>query len=188
MMRGAIAVLVAALALGCGHARPTAGASPQHQRERRVVLGEGVLVEATRWDATLVESAASEIERADRQALRDRLRARYVEGVTAFTVVVELRDRPGGTQGLDRPEAWWFEIREGSRHDRAARVELVAVDRFPAGTGRAHLRIALDVTFTGHRDGEVDLHVGTVRPAGRRAELGATLAQRGALLHWDSAR
>jgi hypothetical protein len=181
----AVVVALASVLVGCSHARPTAGASPQHQRERRVTLGEGVLVEATRWDSTLVESAAAEQDRGEREALRARLRGRYLDGKTAFTVVLELRDRPGGTQGLEQPEAWWFELREGDRRTKDARVELVAVDRFPAGTGRAHLRIALEVTFDGRRDDAVDLHVGTVRPKGRRAELGAMMAQRGATLHWD---
>ncbi len=181
----ALGLLACVVSAGCGHTRPTAGASPQHQRERRAVLGEGVLLEATRWDATLVESAAAESEQTDRSGLRERLRARYVDGKTAFTVVLELRDRPGGAQGLDAPDAWWFELRQGGRRVRAAKVELVAIDRFPADSGRAHLRVAMDVAFDGRREGELDLHVGTVRTAGRRAELGRWTASHGALLHWD---
>ncbi|MBC8074253.1 MAG: hypothetical protein IAG13_38390 [Deltaproteobacteria bacterium] len=173
--------------LGCSHTHASWGASPQHRRERRAVIGEGVLVEATRWDAGMVESAAAEHEHADRKQLLARLRGRYLDGVTAFTVVLELRDRPGGTQGLERPESWWFEVGDGHSRSRAAAVELLAVDRFPAANGRAHLRIALDVSFVGRREGELDLRVGLNRPKGRkRAELGPALARRGALLRWDA--
>jgi hypothetical protein len=179
-------LLASTLVGGCSHVHASWGASPQHRRERRAVLGEGVLVEATRWDAMLIESAASEAEHGDRQSLRDRLRKRYLERVTAFTVVLELRDRPGGLQGLERPEAWWFELGRGSTRTRAAKIEPLAIDRFPAGNGRAHLRIAFDVTFAGRREGELELRVGAVRAKGRkRAELGPALARRGARFRWD---
>jgi hypothetical protein len=172
---GAIALLLA-----CSHSHAPPGASPQSARERRVVVADGVVVTATRWDETLVDLTTAAAPGPDRAAMRERLRARHTAQGPSFTVVIELADRPLDDDVLLDPDGWWF--RCGGRE--ASHVELVAIDRFPAGDGRAHVRLGFDVGFAkGVAQGQT-LEVGSTAAASRRPELGRSVARRGVALRW----
>lgn len=173
-------LLLAAASAGCAHSHAPPGASPISSRERRVVVADGVIVTATRWDDTLVELAAAEVPGRDRAATRDRLRARHAGPGVSFTVVVELADRPRDADVLLEPDAWWFRSGDAT----AARVELVAVDRYPTGDGRAHVRMGFDVTFAQEAEVGKTLRVGAKAAVSRRTELGRSVARRGVALRW----
>jgi hypothetical protein len=181
MMRRALFVLaVATFAIACSHRHAAPGASPLSSRERTVVAADGVVVTATRWDDTLVELTTALVPGPERTATRDRLRARHAAGGPSFTVVVELSDRPLDKDVLLEPGAWWFRC-NGSK---ATRTELVAIDRYPTGDGRAHVRLAFDVGFAKSVATAGRLEVGSTAAVARRPELGRNLARRGVSLRW----
>ncbi len=182
MARRTSAVVVA-LALfgvtGCAATHAPPGASPVSARERRVVVGDGVVVTATRWDATLVDLAAAGAPGPDRKDVRTRLCTRHCDGVS-FTVVVEVADRPRDGDVLLDPDTWWF------RADGKAptQVEVIAVDRYPTGDGRAHVRVGFDVRFAPTGAPARSLRLGSKAALSRRAELGGSVARHGVELRW----
>jgi len=193
----AFAVL-AALFSGCGHGRATL-ADVEAERERSVVLADGVSVRATLWDRLLVaraaEQADDEAARAaeSRRARTDRLQARYANGVV-FTVLLELAHRPGTEDRLADPKTWWFHLQRGGQTVTAREVDVLAIDRFPTGAVRAggrstvHLRIALLVAFDVPRedDAPVTMRLGSHARAKRRYALGPLLARHGSTLRWTA--
>lgn len=192
-----LALLGVVLGSGCAHRRASDRAF-EEDRERTVTLASDVTVRATLWDRELVERtvAATDVPKR-RSALADRLRARYDEGVV-FTVLLELGHRAPQDDPLADPSTWWFALADGSRTIEARDVDVLAVDRFPTGGDRVHLRIALRVAFPStDDDASVVLRVGNraheQRRAGgraaprtsRRLALGPVLARRGAALRWE---
>ncbi len=176
-----ILLLAGVASTSCTHSRrPPAGASPLSSRERSVVAADGVVITATQWDETMIELSAAQAPGPDRAALRERLQARYGAAGLAFTVVIELADRPLDADVLAEPTAWWFR----SGDVPASRVELIAIDRYPTGDGRAHLRLGFDVQFAPRSDIGTTLRVGSKAAVSRRAELGAGVARRGVRLRW----
>lgn len=180
MHRATLTFAIALVATACSHSHAAPGASPISARERRVVVADGVVVTATRWDDTLVQLTTALVPGPERSATRDRLRARHAEGGPSFTVVIELADRPLDGDVLIERDGWWF--RCGGA--KATSVELVAIDRYPTGDGRAHVRLAFDVGFakgvaTGQR-----LDIGSTAAVSRRPELGRSIARRGVALRW----
>lgn len=197
-------VLCGALASGCA-ARRARLADPEPDRERSVILADGVGVRATLWDRVLVARAAElgEAELAGGaktstgpRGRRDRLTERYGDGVV-FTVLVELAHRTGKDDPLADPSSWWFDLQRGGERIPARTVEVLAIDRFPTGSVRAgavptvHLRIALRVAFDGDDvdDGPVTMRLGSRARTGKHASrgrysLGSHVARRGSTLRW----
>jgi hypothetical protein len=201
MMRTAVVGLVLALAAigsGCAH-KPQTLAQLEPERERSVVLADGVSVRATRWDRLLVARAAeaAELERTrgteSRLARSDRLQARYTKGVV-FTVLLELAHSEGGDDPLADPKTWWFHLHRGGQTVTAHHVDVLAIDRFPTGSVRpgrratVHLRIALRVAFdVAHDDDEaVSMRIGSHARTKRRYALGPLLARHGSALRWTA--
>jgi hypothetical protein len=200
------AAVLAALALagalsGCAHRRSRI-ADIEPERERSVVLADGVSVRATLWDRMLVDRAADddesgvdELGRARKRERLDRLQTRYGDGVV-FTVLLELAHRNGSDDPLSDPSTWWFNLQRGGQTVAAKRVEVLAVDRFPTGATRAggvpsvHLRIALLVAFdaTAPDDGPVVLRLGSRAKDRRRFALGPIFARHGSMLRWAPER
>jgi hypothetical protein len=197
----ALVGLVLALASGCA-ARRERLADPEPDRERSVILADGVSVRATLWDRMLVARAADlgEAElaplgtsagRSGRRDRVDRLHARYADGVV-FTVLVELAHRTGTDDPLADPTSWWFDLQRGGQRIPARSVEVLAIDRFPTGSVRAgavstvHLRIALRVAFDGESvdDGRVTMRLGNRAKHKRRYSLGSHIARHGSMLRW----
>ncbi|MBL8942338.1 MAG: hypothetical protein JNK45_04275 [Myxococcales bacterium] len=182
-MGGRAPLAAVALALlgvvGCAAAHAPPGASPVSARERRVVVADGVVVTATRWDATLVDLAAAAAPGPDRKDIRARLCARHCDGAS-FTVVVEIADRPRDGDVLLDPDTWWFQA-DG---EAPTQVELVAIDRYPTGDGRAHVRMGFDVRFAPTGAAARSLRLGSKAAVSRRAELGGSIARRGVELRW----
>jgi hypothetical protein len=168
-----------ALEPSCARIHAPPGAAPVSSRERRVVVGDGVVVTATRWDETLVALAAAEAPGPDRNDLQARLCARHCAGAS-FTVVIELADRPHDGDVLLDPDTWWF------RADGKAptQVELVAIDRYPTGDGRAHVRLGFEVRFAEPGGAGRSLRLGSNAAVSRRTELGVDVARRGVELRW----
>lgn len=192
-----VAIGIAGTLCGCAHRRSRI-ADIEPERERSVVLADGVSVRATLWDRLLVDraaedddAAATEVGRLRKRERVDRLQARYAEGVV-FTVLLELAHREGADDPLADPSTWWFHLQRGGQTVEAKGVEVLAVDRFPAGTTRAggvpsvHLRIALRVAFdaTASDDGPVLLRLGSRAKDKRRFALGPLLARHGSMLRW----
>jgi hypothetical protein len=173
-------LVVAVLASACSHRAAPPGASPLSARERRVVVAHGVDVTAPRWADTLVELTTALVPGPDRAATRERLRARHRDAGPSFTVVIELADRPLDDDVLLEQGAWWF--RCGG--EKATTVDLVAIDRFPTGDGRAHARLAFDVGFAKSVAPAARLELGSTAAVSRRPELGRTIARRGVALRW----
>lgn len=175
-----VAVLAAAVALGsaCSHTRSAPGAAPLSIRERQATIADGVRISATRWDDTVVDLTVAEAPAAERDALRARLERRL--GALTYTVVVELADRPLDRDALASPDAWWFRAGEQA----PARVDVIAIDRFPAGDGRAHLRLAFRVAFASAASHDTPLFVGSAAKGAKRHELGRRVAVHGAALRW----
>lgn len=173
-------LVIAALLVvaGCGHKRSAPGAAPLSIRERQTTLADGVRITATRWDDTVLDLTVAAARPSEREALRDRLQQRHA--ALTYTVVVELADRPHDRDVLATPEAWWF--RAGSQAPE--RVDLIAIDRFPAGDGRAHLRLAFRVGFPSAAAKTDTLRVGSAAKTKSRHELGRHVATRGAALRW----
>lgn len=175
--------VVVALALagliGCAATRPPPGASPVSARERRVVAADGVVVTATRWDETLVDLAAAGAPGPDRKDVRARLCALHCDG-PSFTVVVEVADRPRDGDVLLDPDSWWFQA-DG---EPPTQVDVIAIDRYPTGDGRAHVRMGFDVRFAPTAAAARSLRLGSKAAVSRRAELGGTVARRGVELRW----
>lgn len=202
MSRGAAGLVGLVLVAGaCGHARAPAGANLESARERHLLVADGVRVHATRWDATLVELAAANVDdgaaaKADdddgvRAQTQARLRARHVSAGPSFTVVVELAQRPHDGGKLADPATWWFGLRARERGRchatefvRPREVELVAIDRHPTQNGDADLRLSFDVTFAGKPGRDACLVVGNAATLGRRTLLGRHVARHGAALRW----
>lgn len=179
-LRVASATLLGLVAVGCAHSHAPPGASPMSARERRSVIADGVVVTATRWDDTLVELAAAEVAGPDRATARERLRERHTVDTVSFTVVVELADRPRDGDVLLAADTWWFRCGGEAPTD----VDLVAVDRFPTGDGRAHVRLGFDVRFPERAGGGRTLRLGSKAALAKRPELGRTIARRGVALRW----
>jgi hypothetical protein len=145
-----LALASVVLGSGCAAGR-SALAQVEPERERSVVLADGVSVRATRWDRLLVVRAAAaddssatsappsgrERDRDEelRRARLDRFQARYGRG-TVFTVLVELAHADGTDDPLADPATWWFHLSRGGRSIAAREVEVLAVDRFPTGAAR----------------------------------------------------
>ena len=198
----ALVGLVLALASGCA-ARRERLEDPEPDRERAVILADGVSVRATLWDRMLVARAAdlgeaegAPLGTADGKRRRDRvdrLHARYADGVV-FTVLVELAHRTGTDDPLADPTSWWFDLQRGGQRIPARSVEVLAIDRFPTGSVRAgavssvHLRIALRVAFDGENvdDGRVTMRLGNRAKHKRRYSLGSHIARHGSTLRWAS--
>lgn len=170
-----MALLVAA---GCGHSHSAPGAAPLSIRERHTTIGDGVRITATRWDETVIDLTVAEARPSEREALRARLQRRH--DALTYTVVVELADRPRDRDVLARPEAWWF---RAGKH-KPEHVEVIAIDRFPAGDGRAHLRLGFRVAFPSTASQTDTLHVGSAAKAKSRHELGRHVATHGVALRW----
>ena len=204
MMRNGLLALgmLAALGSGCAHRVPTL-AEIEPERERSVVLADGVSVRATLWDRLLVARAGEAAELAHtgdaeaRRARTDRLQARYAKGVV-FTVLLELTHRPDPRSGEDPladPKTWWFHLQRGGQTVTAREVDVLAIDRFPTGSVRAggrasvHLRIALLVAFDVpyEDDAAVTMRLGSHARAKRRYALGPLLARHGSTLRWSFA-
>lgn len=127
--------------LGCAHGSKLAEVEPE--RERTVVLADGVSVRATLWDRLLVVRTAEEPDRGTpssaevRRERTDRLQSRYTDGVV-FTVLLELAHRPEHDDDpLADPKSWWFHLDRGGQTVTASEVDVLAIDRFPAGAVRA---------------------------------------------------
>jgi hypothetical protein len=187
--------LATGLASGCAGRRP-ALADIEDERERSIVLADGVSVRATRWDRLLVVRAAEEMRDATTSAQvdrerSDRLHERYAKG-TVFTVLLELTHRETGDDPLADPDNWWFRLERDGRSVPAQTVEVLAVDRFPTGAvqrgpATAHLRIALRVAFAAPVDDRaVTLRLGTKAKTKRRFALGRHVAKHGARLRWPT--
>lgn len=203
-----VAIAIAGALSGCAHRRSRV-ADIEPERERSIVLADGVSVRATLWDRLLVDRAAddglsgpegradnrtNEVGRLRRRERVDRLQARYTEGVV-FTVLVELAHTGGADDPLADPSTWWFHLQRGGQTVEAKGVEILAVDRFPTGATRAggvpsvHLRIALRVAFDASTDdGPVVLRLGSRAKDKRRFALGPLLARHGAMLRWTPER
>jgi len=201
---GSLAVALFAVALGsaCAHRR-SPDADFEEDRERSVTLASDVTVRATLWDRELVERAATAAGMPKSSpALAGRLHARYADGVV-FTVLLELGHRLPQGDPLADPASWWFALATNGRTIPARDVDVLAIDRFPTGGDRVHLRIALRVGFAvTHEDEPVELRIGTraherrtsgrgsrtTAQTSRRLALGPLVASRGAALRWTPAR
>jgi hypothetical protein len=189
---------VAAFGGGCAHGRPTLE-DVEDERERSIVLAEGVSVRATSWDRMLAVRAAEAAPdepthgAESRRARTDRLLARYSDRVV-FTVLLELAHRSPSEDPLADPETWWFHLQRGGQTVAARDVDVLAIDRFPAASVRAggratvHLRIALLVAFDVPQmdDEPLIMRIGSHARAKRRYALGPLLARHGSTLRWTA--
>jgi hypothetical protein len=166
------------LASACGHSRSAPGAAPLSMREREATVADGVRISATRWDDTVIALAVAGAPASERDALRARLERRH--RALTYTVVVELADRPLDRDALASPDAWWF--RAGD--EAPVHTDVIAIDRFPAGDGRAHLRLAFRISFARTASRDDTLRVGSAAKVAKRHELGRRVATHGVALRW----
>lgn len=181
------------------------GVSPdtvERTRRRTVRPATDVVIDATLWDGAMVAAGVRRgidagLDETTAAALRQRWVSHYLDKRTAFTVVIELANRPGAAKAADPltlADAWTFTLDRGAERDLAAKhVELEAVDRFPTEAGGHHLRLAFAVRFEGAALDAANpsptklrlkVRADGTQPGWKRREMGRRMARHGAMMSW----